>query len=231
MLTFAHRGGMADRPENTLAAFAHARAAGVRGVETDAWLSADSVAVLLHDGAVRRGLRRHAVSTLAAADLPVTVPSIADLYTVCGAAMHVAVDVLDPGAAPALVEAARAAGADALARLWLCSTSVELLESWRDLDPRVRLVHSDPAWRDHRSAPEAHVRALAERGVHVLNLRGRDCTPGITEVCHRHGVLLFAWGVRTLTAMRRLRVIGADAVMSDHVARLVALQREGGAAR
>jgi glycerophosphoryl diester phosphodiesterase len=49
LLVLAHRGHHADRPENTLEAFAAAAALGVDGVETDVRLSAAGEAVLFHD--------------------------------------------------------------------------------------------------------------------------------------------------------------------------------------
>ena len=58
VITFAHRGGRADLPENTLPAFRRALELGARGLETDARLSADGEVVLVHDERVRRGLRR-----------------------------------------------------------------------------------------------------------------------------------------------------------------------------
>lgn len=48
-LVVAHRGASADHPENTLVAFEAAIAAGADGVELDVRLTADGVAVVLHD--------------------------------------------------------------------------------------------------------------------------------------------------------------------------------------
>ncbi|MBN8883806.1 MAG: esterase, partial [Salana multivorans] len=48
-VVLAHRGDADHAPENTLAAFRAAVAAGARGVETDVQLSADGVPLLLHD--------------------------------------------------------------------------------------------------------------------------------------------------------------------------------------
>lgn len=50
----AHRGGGSGAPENTLAALAAARAASLAGVEFDAMLTADGVAVLMHDDRLGR---------------------------------------------------------------------------------------------------------------------------------------------------------------------------------
>jgi glycerophosphoryl diester phosphodiesterase len=48
-LVFAHRGGSALGPENTLAAFDRGRQAGAEGLELDVQLSADGVVVVHHD--------------------------------------------------------------------------------------------------------------------------------------------------------------------------------------
>ena len=45
VITFAHRGARLEEPENTIPAFRRALEAGVRGIETDVWLSADGEVV------------------------------------------------------------------------------------------------------------------------------------------------------------------------------------------
>lgn len=54
MQIIAHRGASRDAPENTIAAFDLALAMGCRALETDVRLTADGVAVLLHDPTVDR---------------------------------------------------------------------------------------------------------------------------------------------------------------------------------
>jgi glycerophosphoryl diester phosphodiesterase len=51
---FAHRGGAALRPENTLAAFDHGMSAGADGLELDVQLSRDGDVVVIHDAMVDR---------------------------------------------------------------------------------------------------------------------------------------------------------------------------------
>jgi glycerophosphoryl diester phosphodiesterase len=53
-LVFAHRGGAALRPENTLAAFDHAMTLGADGLELDVRLSRDGEVVVIHDATLDR---------------------------------------------------------------------------------------------------------------------------------------------------------------------------------
>ena len=165
-LGFAHRGGSADAPENTLRAFRLALSKGVRGIETDVWLTADSVPVLDHDGRVRR----RPIGTLRSTDLPAALPSLAEMYDACGTDFDLSLDLKDgrsAEAAEAVVAVARAAGHD-LRRVWLCGGATGAL-AWRSVDPTVRVVAgADP----RRVGPwTEHVRRLAEGGVDAVNVR------------------------------------------------------------
>jgi glycerophosphoryl diester phosphodiesterase len=57
-LNIAHRGGAALMPENTLPAFADAKARGCAGAELDVQLSADGVVVVHHDFRLMAGVAR-----------------------------------------------------------------------------------------------------------------------------------------------------------------------------
>src|SRR2546421_6360242 len=56
-ITFAHRGGRADAPENTLEAFRRALGGGATGLESDARLPGDGHVVLIHGSTDRAGPR------------------------------------------------------------------------------------------------------------------------------------------------------------------------------
>src|SRR5215475_8462662 len=81
-LIIGHRGASAVAPENTMAAFQAAIAAGADGVEFDVRLSRDGVPVIIHDDTLQRtvGLRKR-VSDLTAEELHrVDVPSLRELF-------------------------------------------------------------------------------------------------------------------------------------------------------
>lgn len=222
-IAFAHRGGMAHAPENTLAAFANALALGADGLESDVWLSADGVAVLHHDEAVVCDGVPRPIASLPRAALPPAVPALADLYAIGGAAAELSLDVKDPAAAPAAIAAARAAGAEE--RLWLCHWNWRTVAGWRALSPAVRLVDSTRA-AHMRTPPAVRARRMAELGLDAINLHADDWRADWIEIFHREGRLALAWDAQDDATLARLLAMGADGVFGDHVDRL--LQALGG---
>ncbi len=217
---FAHRGARAHSRENTLEAFALALKLGAPGLESDVWVTADGVAVLDHDGVVGPALRRRRIATVDRCDLPDHVPTVAELYEACGDGFELSIDVKDPAAAPPLVAAARAAGPAALGRLWLCHDDHDLLASWRDLAPEVRLVDSTRL-RRMRSGAERHAALVQARGIDAVNLHHTEWTGGLTTLFHRFDVLAFGWDAQFDRVLDGLLGMGIDAVYSDHTDRMV----------
>src|SRR4051794_26797698 len=191
VITFAHRGARLDEPENTIPAFERALAAGVSGLETDVWLSADGEVVCAHDPVVRQGHRKRRISTSTAAELAeLSVPRLADVYEQLGTAFECSVDVKSPDAAGALVEVARRY--DAVERLWVCSPDVELLRPLR-ADPLVKLVHSER----RRSIPTPVGRralVLPTLGHDPLDLHQTEWAAGLVWLVHRLDIPAFARG-------------------------------------
>src|SRR5881628_2776573 len=80
-LVFAHRGGAALAPENTIAAFDNGLALGADGLELDVHLSRDGVVVVHHDGLLDRTTTlRGPIAARDAAELRrADVPSLAEV--------------------------------------------------------------------------------------------------------------------------------------------------------
>jgi glycerophosphoryl diester phosphodiesterase len=217
---FAHRGARAQAPENTLEAFALGLKLGATGLETDAWITADGVVVLDHDGVVGGRVRKRPISAVARAELPSHVPTIDELYAQCGVDFELSVDVKDPAAAPGLVAAARAAGNDAPERLWLCHHDWELVATWRRPYDDVRLV--DSTWLKRMpQGPERRAAQLSAAGIDAVNLHRSEWTGGLTTLFHRFGVLSFGWDCQLERHLDETLDSGCDAVYSDHVDRMV----------
>ena len=117
---FAHRGARAHAPENTLEAFELALRLGATGLESDVWLTRDGVAVLDHDGIVKRGLRKVPIAQIDRADLPAHIPSLADLLTGLGTGYELSLDLKDREVGAAVIEVVQVLDPTMLSRVWLC---------------------------------------------------------------------------------------------------------------
>jgi glycerophosphoryl diester phosphodiesterase len=219
---FAHRGGRGHGRDNTLDTFAGALARGATGIETDAWLTADGVVVLDHDGVHRAAKRRHKpMAQVRREDLAAHVPSLGELYEACGTNFDLAIDVRLPEVAAAVVEVARAH--DAAARLWLVGGTPDLLTAWQSLDHTghfamsIRRVERRP-----RTAEAAHA-----AGAGALNMRWPWWKRAFVETVHAQGLLAFAYDAQSKFALDRCLRLGLDGVFSDHVDRMIVVGSAG----
>jgi glycerophosphoryl diester phosphodiesterase len=223
-IAFAHRGARAHAPENTVEAFQLALKLGATGLESDVWLTADGVAVLDHDGVIRKGPRRRRISAVPRAEIPESIPTIAELYATCGADFELSLDVKDPAAVEAVLGAALAA--DAVDRLWLCHPDWHQVAEWRALSPAVKLVDSTRVHKIKEGA-ERRAASLAEAGIDAVNLHHTDWSAGLTTLFHRFEILAFAWDAQFERIFASMLRMGVDALYSDHVDRMVDALRGG----
>ena len=233
-LAIAHRGGGAERPENTMAAFEHAVGLGYRVVETDVHATRDRVAVAYHDNDVDR-LTRH-TGPVAARDWRELatfrvngIEPVPRLEDVLGAwpDLRLIVDPKADDAVGPLIEVLRRT--NARDRVCVGSFSAH----------RLRWVRSDaPGYTS--CSPVEVVRLRAESwSVRVGNLEAdcaqvppRQALPGgfsipvvdaaFVRAAHARGMPVQVWTVDEEAEMERFLDLGVDGVMSDHVTRLKA---------
>jgi glycerophosphoryl diester phosphodiesterase len=185
------------------------------GIESDVWLTADGVPVLLHPPLLRR--RRH-LRTLECRELPPDVPTIDELYACCGAGVDVALDMADPRAADAVVHSAAMNGA--VHRLWLTYWHLPVLAQWRQRWPHVRLVYPTLLIGSaQRSA--ALLDRLAAIDVDAVNVFHHRLRRHIVAAAHQRDLLAFAWGARRRGGIERALRRGADGIFADDVGALV----------
>lgn len=220
-LTFAHRGGRAHHPDNTIEGFRHALDLGASGLESDVWLTADGVAVLDHDGVIGSWPRRRAIASLSRSQLPAHIPTLESLYETCGVDFDLSLDVKDPAAVPSVLASARAAGDTVVQRLWLCHHDWERVAGWRTLDPHVRLVDSTRV-RRIPGGPERRAAELHNAGIDAVNLPEREWTGGMATVFHRFDRYCLGWDAHHERQLDNLFDLGIDGVFSDHVDRMLA---------
>ncbi len=223
-ITFAHRGARAHAPENTLEAFALGLKLGASGLETDAWVTRDGVAVLDHDGEVRRVLGRKPISAVDRADLPDHIPTLAQLFDSCGTDFDLSIDVKDPKCFELIVRDSAFAGFD-LHRLWLCHPHLDELLAHRDAIGEARLVDSTRLARI-KEGFEMRVARLARESVHVINMHHTDWNGGLVTMAHKFGVYAFGWDMQQIPVLENGLRMGLDAVYSDFVDRMTDVYRE-----
>jgi glycerophosphoryl diester phosphodiesterase len=223
MQVLAHRGASLQETENTLEAFARARALGADGVELDVQQCASGEVVVFHDTDLARlagrpervvdlplaGLRRVSLAGGGA------IPTLAEVYEVVGPRLTVNVELKLDHARPTGLEAAvcevvRRAGAEGRT-VFSC-------------------FHPVPLWRLWRLAPEVE-RALLfgteqalllRHGLHALGVPARRVHPehlvldrATVRAWHRLGRTVHAWTVDDPSRIRALAQMGVDGVITD----------------
>jgi len=218
-ILFAHRGGRAHAPENSLQAFETAIRMGATGLESDVWCTADGVPVLHHDRRVGSVLRRRPIGSLARGQLPDDIPTLDDLYRRVDGGVPLSLDVRDLAAIPAILEVARQH--DAVRSLWLCHPERSVLADIREAARDVTLVHSTRLDRINKG-PERMAADLSGMAIHAVNLPEQDWSAGLVALFRRFGIRCLAWDAQHPRQIDRLIALGLDGISGDHVDRLVA---------
>jgi len=244
-MVYAHRGGAALAPENTLAAFDAGLAAGADGIELDVRLSRDGVAVVMHDPTLDRTtdatgpVDGRTAAELAALDAgcrferdgafpfmgrSIGVPSLGNvLDRHRGTALIVELKSADPRLAKTVVEEIHAAGA--ISRVIVGSFQRGALEAVRSLDPAIR---TGADTEDVRSGLDGvGARPIFQVfQVPEVSAGTRVVTPEFIAKAHRAGVTVVVWTVNQMDDMRRLLDWGVDGLITDRPDIAVPLVRE-----
>lgn len=240
-LIYAHRGGSALRPENTIAAFDHGLACGAEGLEFDVHLSRDGIVVIHHDDTLERTtngrgpLAALTASELAALDAAyhfededdtgfpfrgqgIGVPT---LHEVLGRYPHarliIEMKVGGEQLARRVVDEVRAAGA--VDRVAIGSFYPEAIEAVRRYEPAIATgaAKEETRWALYRAWIGLGIGATPYREFQVPEWAGY--TPIVTrrfvKAAHRAGIPVKVWTVNGAEDMRRLVAVGVDALITD----------------
>jgi len=231
---FAHRGGAALAPENTLVAFDAGLAAGADGIELDVRLSRDGVPVLMHDPTLERTTNgsgpvdERTAEDLAALDAGyhfergggfpfrgrgVGVPTLRDVFERHpNALMLIELKAADERLARAVVELVHEAGA--AGRVTVGSFQKGALDAVRALDPAIR---TGADMDDVRNGLQGVVGRPAFEAFQVPEVYAgmRIVTPEFIASAHDAGVSVIVWTVNHEADMRRLLEWGVDGLITD----------------
>ncbi len=220
VLNFAHRGARGYAPENTMEAFFLALRLGADGLESDVWLTRDGVAVLDHDGVVKRGLRSVPIGRIDVGDLPPHIPRLEELLTRTSPEIPISLDVKDIDAFDAVARDCLANRLEHAKRVHLCHPDIAVLEARRASLADFSLVHSTRLSKMFQG-PERHAARMREAGLDVVNMPYPDWSGGLVALFGRFGVRSFAWDCQHAQQIRAALAMKVDAIYSDWPDRVV----------
>jgi len=237
---FAHRGGAALAPENTIAAFERGIASGADGLELDVHLSADGIVVVCHDETLDRTtdtsgrLAARTASELARVDAgyrfvdgkgdhpfrgqSIGIPTLSDVlrrYKAVPTIVEMKVD------SEAMGRAVAAVVRDAGAHDSVCAAGFGLraLRAARQELPTMAssACHPEVRLSLYRSWARWPVRRAPFGGYQVPEIAGslRVASPRFIRHAHRAGLEVQVWTIDDEADMRRLLDWGADGLISN----------------
>jgi len=227
---FAHRGGSALAPENTIAAFDNGLALGADGLELDVHLSRDGVVVVHHDRTLNRTTTLAGPVAARSADelARVNVPALADVLARYPD-VRIIVEMKENRAelAAATIEVIRRAGA--VERVCLGSFGRRVLRAARAIEPSIATsaAREEVRWWLYRSWCRWPVARVGYSGFQVPEVSGatRVVSRRFVDYAHRAGLGVQVWTVDEEADARRLLGWGVDALITDRPDRIVPLVR------
>jgi glycerophosphoryl diester phosphodiesterase len=233
-LVIGHRGASAIESENSVAAFARARADGADGVELDAMICGTGEVIVFHDDDLARlGKRPERIAETSFAVLRgvtltsgAAIPTLEEVFEACGPDLLINVELKVPDRGPAvlapLVDAVAAivARAGAGGRVLVSSFHPRAVRLWMRRMPSVPaglLFERDSSLPLRRAWAAPVLRPFALHPEMVL------CTPERVTAWHRRGYMVNVWTVDDAAALAECRRMGVDAVITNDPARSRAL--------
>jgi glycerophosphoryl diester phosphodiesterase len=219
-LVFAHRGGSALAPENTMAAFANGLSFGANGIELDVRLSKDGAVVVHHDTTVDRTTTGSgAVAALSQRELArLDVPALEDvLRGFPEARVIVEMKVNARELASAVVDVVRRA--NAVERVCLGAFGRRVLNAARTLEPALATsaAREEVRWALYRSWVRRASHGAPYAGFQVPECAGttRIVSRRFVEMAHRADLAVHVWTVDDEADANRLLSWGVDALITD----------------
>ena len=241
-LLFAHRGGSALAPENTLPAFLNGVRLGADALELDVRLTADDQVVVFHDESLERTtngsgkVRDHALAELKQLDAGyhfsndggathpfrdqgVTIPTLAEVYAAFPAQL-INIDIKDPLPEAAERLAAVIQQAEAGDRTIVGSFHADILDHFRHLSPDVATAASKGETRTFFLFNLVGLGRLHRPLGDAYQIPAsagvaRLDTARFIQNAHRLNQAVHYWTIDDPAEMRRLLALGADGIITD----------------
>lgn len=210
-----HRGASATHPENTLEAFRAAAAQGAHGIELDVRRTMDDVLVIYHDAHLGDG---RIVRELEAADLPVSVPTLAEALEAC-ADMWINVEIKNMPDDPdydsehglSVAVAGLISAYDAAARVIVSSFDISSVDRIRSTDATIPV-----AWLVWGQAdPGSLIERAVAHGMQAIHPHDLLVDQSFVDRAHGAGLGVNVWTVDQPERIRELAALGVDGIITN----------------
>ncbi len=222
LFVWAHRGASSVAPENTMAAFRAAEAAGADGIEFDVHLSRDGVPVVIHDETIDRTTSgRGPVGEKTTAELldldagawfsseftGEPVPLLAEVLAWAGDRLRLNIEIKHAAAGHAVLETLKEFPQ---ARALVSSFNHKLLFRMRQADSRLPIGFLSDS-RFWRLAVKRAV-ACSASSYHPPE---RHVPRTLVDYCHRYNLAVYPWTVDSPVRQNSLQRIGVDGFFTN----------------
>lgn len=228
-LLIAHRGGSAEAPENTLAAFRHSLGMGIQWFELDAQMTKDGELLVIHDETLERTtsgsgpvgsftleeLRRlDAGSWFGTQFSRETIPTLREVLELCaseGAGVFVELKSphLYPGVEQKVVSLLGELWVQGVSNISCISFDPEAVSRLHELDSGLPLGQLFDLDTTDFAQPDDRIEAVLPFYATAAYY------PEQIERAHALGKRVHVWTVNEEADMRRLAELGVDGIMSD----------------
>ncbi len=212
----AHRGGMGNWTENTLAAFQHTASTGAKAVELDARSTKDGVQVIHHDATFAVGGKTYTIKKLKFEQLRALDANICTLdeaLDVLGATdLEINLELKDTAKAAACVNSIKNHGLQG--RTVYISFNQKLLKQVRGLDASARIGYII------NNAPKSLAKTLSTLRAGYLFQKADYLTAENLVAWQDAGLRVGVWTVNDPAAIKNWLEMGVDYITSDYPERV-----------
>jgi len=206
---YGHRGAMGYCIENTIPCFKKAVKMGA-GIETDVQLTGDNVLICFHDYFIKLNSKSYDIKELTFEKLlsikfkdKRTIPTAYDLFTIFNQNYRnllFSFDIRDKNSGFELIKVAKFF--DKLKQIRITDMRPSMLKYIRDLNGKVKLVHTIPTWVVKVNQSSVNFEKLKDLKVEAINIRiGRQIKENFKEIIN-NGFKCYIWGVNSKSQMK-----------------------------
>ncbi|MDR0646465.1 MAG: glycerophosphodiester phosphodiesterase [Elusimicrobiota bacterium] len=206
MLTIAHRGASAYKPENTLEAFKTAMSTGSRFMETDVQLTKDGRLVLCHNYEVDgRNIKTNILKDL-------NLPTLEELLDILKPETKLNIEVKNddniyPDIERKILAVLNIYGHKLKDNILISSFDYPTLQRVRALDKQIKIGVLT------RNFKIENVLAL---NAYSANMSLKRINEEIVKACHKENIKVFVYTVNTAKEAAQMAALGVDGIFSDY---------------